>query len=188
MLADYALTFLPWISYLALLQVAGSWRFGFLAGLAVAAGVVAWRTVRHEGRLFDLGTLLYCLAMTLVSSLEPDAGLKAYNVPLSLAAVGGLSTVSLLVGAPFTYRIERVHVAPAILADENQRHRFYTCHVKATASWAVACGGSAALAAMLVGTDHSSAAVAVQAIGILVAVGATRHWHERFLGSATPAV
>jgi len=183
MLLDYFVSFAPWISYIVVLQVADSWRFGFAAGLGIAAVLVIWRTVRRDSRFLDVGTLSYCAIMTMVSALDPSSPVRPYNVPLSLAAIGGLSTVSLLMRSPFTYRIERNHIPERVLDDPVLHDLFYRAHVTATSSWAVCQSVAAAIAAVFIHAKLAPGAVIVQIVGTLTPVGMTRYHHERFVES-----
>jgi hypothetical protein len=182
-LRDYLISFAPWIAYILVLQAASSWRFGFAVGLGIAAVVVAMRVTKGDSRFLDVGTLVYCGVMTVVSELDPTSPLKPYNVPLSLTAIGLLSVVSLLMRSPFTYRIERNHVPAHVLQDTALHRHFYRVHVIATSSWAVSQGVAAAIGALLIHAKLAPGAVVVQTVGTLTPIGMTRFHHERFLQS-----
>jgi hypothetical protein len=179
-LVDYGITFAPWAGYIVFTHVFGSWKYGFLVGLALSVAIVAGRTLQHDSRFLDLGTLVYCAAMTAVSTTHPSSPIRAYNLPLSLGAVGTLSSASLAMRSPFTYRIARDHVPKELLDSPIHRRLLYRAHIVATSCWAgsqlVAGGVSAAMVAAKTG---SAAVIAVQSVGTLVPVAATRFQHER---------
>jgi hypothetical protein len=183
-LADYLITFAPWIGYIALTEFAGSWRLGFIVGLAISAGTLVWRVLHGDSRFMEVGTLAYCAAMTAVSQIFPDSPLRPYNVPLSLVVVGLLSLVSLAMRSPFTYRIARDKVPGWILKDASHHARLFHAHVVATSSWAAAQTAAGALGALLIGVRLVPIAISAQVIGTLVPVGVTRYQHERFMHSA----
>jgi hypothetical protein len=182
-LRDYLISFAPWIAYILVLQAANSWRFGFAVGLTIAALIVVMRVTQGDSRFLDVGTLVYCGVMTMVSVLDPTSPLKPYNVPLSLTAIGFLSVASLLMHSPFTYRIERNHVPAHVLQDSDLHRHFYRVHVIATSSWAVSQGTAAAIGAILIHAKLTPGATVVQTIGTLTPIGMTRFHHERFLQS-----
>lgn len=178
-LLDYAVSLSPWAGYVAFTNLLGSWKYGFVVGLGLSAAIVAWRSYRRDSRFLDVGTLTYCAAMTVLSTVDPTSPVRPYNLPLSMAAVGGLSTGSIVVGSPFTYRIARTHVAQALLDDPVHHRLLYRAHLVATSSWAVAQGVAAAASAICVAAGSTVVAIVVQSVGTLVPVGMTRFQHER---------
>lgn len=176
---DYAVTLSPWAGYVLFTNLLGSWRYGLLVGLATSATVVAWRTYRRDSRFLDVGTLAYCAAMTIVSTADPTSPLRPYNLPLSMAAVGGLSTGSIVTGAPFTYRIAVHHLDDTVLRDPEHHRSILRAHLVATWSWAVAQGAAAAASALCVAAHATAAAIALQSVGTFVPVAVTRYQHER---------
>lgn len=183
-LADHLVTFAPWIAYIVLIQVTGSWRLGFVVGLAVSAGVVAWRAFCRDSRFMDVGTLCYCAAMSAISLTFPSSPLRAFNVPLSLGVVGVLSSLTLVFPPPFTYRTHRGKVPDWILDDRDLHGRMMQVHRVATGSWALAQILAGVFGAALVAANFKTAVVAVEVIGTVVPVGVTRTQHLRFLTSA----
>lgn len=177
---DYTITFAPWVAYVIFTHVLGSWKYGFLVGLALSAAIVVLRTARRDSRFIDVGTLAYCAVMAGISLSDPGSPLRPYNLPMSLGVVGGLSSASLAMRSPFTYRIARDHVPKALLESPDHHHLLYRAHVRATSSWA---GGQlaagAASAAMVAAKAGSAAVVAVQSVGTLLPVATTRFQHAR---------
>ncbi len=179
-LVDYGVTFAPWAAYIVFTHVLGSWKYGFLVGLCVSAVIVLLRTLRHDSRFLDLGTLAYCAVMAGISAGDPASPLRPYNLPMSLGVVGGLSSVSLAMKSPFTYRIARQHVPKTLLDDADHHRLLYRAHVWATSSWA---GGQlaagAASAAMVAAKAGSAAVIAVQSVGTFLPAATTRFQHLR---------
>lgn len=178
-LADYAISLSPWAGYVIFTNVLDSWRDGFVVGLAMSALVFVIRTIRHDSRFLDAGTLAYCAAMAALSSIDPGSPVRAYNLPLSMSAIGGISSASLAIKSPFTYRIARDHVPPAILEDPHRNGILYRAHVVATTWWAASQLLAAGTSALLLVAGERVPAIAVQAVGTLVPVALTRYQHER---------
>jgi hypothetical protein len=176
---DYVVSLAPWAGYVAFTNALGSWRYGFVVGLGLSAAIVAWRTYKRDSRLLDVGTLTYCAAMTILSSADPSSPIRPYNLPLSMAAVGSLSTGSIIAKSPFTYRIARSHVEPSVLEDPAHHRILYRAHLIATSSWAVGQGVAAGASAICVAVGSAAAAIALQSVGTLVPVVMTRYQHER---------
>jgi hypothetical protein len=183
---DYVVSLSPWAGYVVFTNLLGSWRYGFAVGLALSAAIVGWRSYRRDSRFLDVGTLAYCAAMTALSTVDPTSPVRPYNLPLSMAAVGGLSTGSIVAGSPFTYRIASRRVPPAVLRDPDHHRLLYRAHLVATSSWAVAQGVAAAASAVCVAIGATAAAITLQAVGTLVPVAVTRFQHER-VARARPA-
>jgi hypothetical protein len=178
-LTDYAVTLAPWAAYVAFSNALGSWRDGFIIGLATSALLVLARTIHRDSRFIDIGTLVYCAVLATISTIDPGSPVRAYNLPLSMSMVGGLSAASLAIRSPFTYRIARDHVPRAVLDDPEHHRQLFHAHVIATSVWA---GGqllAAGASALLVFRHQPGFAIAVQAVGTLVPVAATRYQHER---------
>jgi hypothetical protein len=176
---DYVVSLAPWAGYVAFTNALGSWRYGFIVGLGLSAVIVAWRTYRHDSRFLDVGTLTYCAAMTILSSADPSSPIRPYNLPLSMAAIGSLSTGSIIARSPFTYRIARTHIEPSVLEDPLHHRILYRAHLIATSSWAVGQGVAAGASAVCVAVGSTSAAIALQSVGTLFPVVMTRYQHER---------
>lgn len=177
--ADYVRTLLPWAAYIAGTHAIGSWKYGFIIGTGVAAAIVVNEIAHRQSRFMDLGTLLFCVCMTAAALYNAKSILKTYNLPLSLAFIGLLSAVSLLMRSPFTYRCHRDHLPDAALKSTAAHEVIYRRHVTATAVWAISellAGGASAL---LILNHHGGWAIAVQIAGTLVPMGYTRFTHER---------
>lgn len=183
-LADYAVTLAPWLGYVAVSLLLNSWRFGFAAGLAASLAVVLVRLRRRDVRFIDLGTLGYCTVMTALSVADPKSPIAPYNMPMSLAAFGCLSLVSLAIKCPFTYRIARDKVAAWILDDPGHHSRLRHAHTVATASWAGAQIAAGVCGMAFIATRHPDTAIAAELAGTLTPAGVTKFQHERFLRSA----
>jgi len=184
-LLDYVLSFGPWVGYVVLTRALGSWSDGYTLGLGLAFCLVAWRTMRHDSRFMDVGTLCFCGIMTTVALSDPTSPLRPYNLPLSMAAVAALSALSLAMRQPFTFRIARSHVDDELLNDPQRLKVLYSAHVAATSWWAgsqmLAAGASAACVA---GRSVVLASL-FQGVGTLVPVGMTRYHHSR--GTRAPS-
>jgi hypothetical protein len=178
-LLDYLLSFAPWIGYVVLTKAAGSWSHGYTLGLGLAFVLVAWRTIRRDSRFMDIGTLCFCAVMTAVSVSDPTSPLRPYNIPLSMAAVAAISTASLLMGSPFTFRIARRHVDDELLDDPERFDKLYRAHVAATSWWAGSQMVAAAASAGFVAARSLVWASVFQGVGTLVPVGMTRYHHGR---------
>src|SRR5580704_14590998 len=74
-LVVYLVSFAPWIGYVVLTRVLNSWGDGYALGLGLAFAVVVWRTVKHDSRFMDVGTLAFCAVMTIVSLSDPTSPL-----------------------------------------------------------------------------------------------------------------
>lgn len=172
MLIDYLVSLAPWAMYIAVSHVF-SWSSGFSMGLAVAAAIVVWRTFTKDSRFIDLGTLGYCALMTIISTTDPSSPLRPYNLPLSLAAIGTLSTISLVMRSPFTYRIEKAHISPKVLANPLHHGILYRAHVIATSSWSICQYIGAGGAALLVHAKLGGAAVVPEVAGTIIPTGMT---------------
>jgi len=179
-LADYAISFAPWAGYIAFSHLLGSWKYGFLVGLASSVAIVTVRSVEHDSRFLDVGTLVYCAVMSVVSTTHPTSPIRQYNLPLSLGAVGGISSASLAMKSPFTYRIAREHVPREMLENPAHQRLLYRAHVLATSWWAASqLAAGTASAAMVAVKTGPAAVIAVQSVGTLLPVAATRFHHER---------
>jgi hypothetical protein len=178
-LVDYLLSFAPWVGYVVLTHVLGSWSDGYALGLALAFGLVAYRTIRRDSRFLDVGTLCFCGVMTAVSVSDPTSPLRPYNLPLSMAAVSAISVVSLAIRSPFTFRIARLHVERDILDDPQRLNTLYKAHVAATSWWAGSQFVAAAASAVCVGARSALGATVIQSVGTLLPAGMTRYHHNR---------
>jgi hypothetical protein len=185
-LVDYLVTFLPWVGYVVLTHVLGSWADGYTLGLGLAAGVVLWRTIRRDSRFMDIGTLVFCAVMTIVSISDPKSPLRPYNLPLSMAAVGAISCISLAIRSPFTFRIARRHVDDEFRDDPQRMNLLYRAHVSATSWWAGSQFTAAGASALCVASKSGVLAAVVQTLGTLLPVGVTRYQHDR--GTRDPAI
>jgi hypothetical protein len=187
--ADYLVSFAPWIGYVVLTHVENSWSDGYTLGLGLAFALVVWRTIRHDSRFLDVGTLAFCAVMTAVSLSDPKSPLRPYNLPLSMAAVGAISLLSLVIRSPFTFRIAARHVDDDLLRDPQRLKVFYRAHVAATSWWAGSQMVAAGAGAIFVAVKSVVWATVFQSVGTLVPVGMTRYHHDRGLrASATPEV
>lgn len=178
-LADYLVSFAPWVGYVVLTNVLGSWSDGYALGLALAFALVVYRTVRRDSRFLDIGTLCFCGVMTAVSVSDPTSPLRPYNLPLSMAAVSAISVVSLAIRSPFTFRIARLHVDRDVLDDPKRLNSLYRAHVAATSWWAGSQFVAAAASAICVGARSPLGAAAIQSAGTLLPAGMTRYHHSR---------
>ncbi len=178
-LVDYLLSFAPWVGYVVLTNVAGSWSDGYALGLGLAFGLVVWRSFRRDSRFLDVGTLCFCGVMTAVSVSDPTSPLRPYNLPMSMAAVAAISTVSLAIRSPFTFRIARLHVDNDVLDDPRRLKALYKAHVAATSWWAGSQFVAAAASALCVGAKSAVGATVIQSVGTLLPAGMTRYQHDR---------
>ena len=178
-LVDYFLSFAPWIGYVVLTHVLGSWSDGYALGLGLAFALVVWRTIRRDSRFLDIGTLCFCGVMTAVSVSDPTSPLRPYNLPLSMAAVAAISGLSLAMRSPFTFRIARRHVESEVLDDPQRLNALYKAHVAATSWWAGSQIVAAAASAICVGARSTVGAAVVQSVGTLFPAGMTRYHHGR---------
>jgi hypothetical protein len=176
---DYLVSFAPWIGYVVLTRAANSWGDGYALGLGLAFALVVWRTIRRDSRFLDIGTLCFCAVMTAVSVSDPTSPLRPYNLPLSMAAVAALSTASLLMRSPFTFRIARRHVEGDILDDPDRFQTLYRAHVAATSWWAGSQIVAAAASAACVAAHTLVWASVLQGVGTIIPVGMTRYHHDR---------
>jgi hypothetical protein len=176
---DYLVSFAPWIGYVVLTHVLNSWGYGYALGLGLAFVVVVWRTFRHDSRFLDVGTLAFCAVMTIVSLSGPKSPLRPYNLPLSMAAVGAISALSLLIRSPFTFRIARLHVDQEVLKDPQRMSLLYRAHVAATSWWAGSQFTAAGASAICVAGKSGVLATIVQGVGTLLPAGMTRYQHDR---------
>jgi hypothetical protein len=178
-LADYLVSFAPWLGYVVLTNVLGSWSDGYTLGLGLAFGLVVYRTIRRDSRFLDIGTLCFCAVMTAVSVSDPKSPLRPYNLPLSMAAVSAISVVSLAIRSPFTFRIARLHVDTDILDDPKRLNSLYHAHVAATSWWAGSQFVAASASAICVGARSVLGAAVIQSVGTLLPAGMTRYHHDR---------
>jgi hypothetical protein len=178
-LVDYLISFAPWIGYVVLTHVLNSWGDGYALGLGLAFVVVVWRTVKHDSRFMDVGTLAFCAVMTVVALSDPKSPLRPYNLPLSMAAVGAISLISLLIRSPFTFRIARRHVDNDVLNDPERMSLLYRAHVSATSWWAGSQFTAAGASAICVAGKSGVLATIVQSVGTLLPAGMTRYHHSR---------
>jgi hypothetical protein len=178
-LVDYLVSFAPWIGYVVLTHVLNSWGDGYALGLGLAFVIVVWRTFRHDSRFMDVGTLAFCAVMTIVSLSDPKSPLRPYNLPLSMAAVGAISGLSLLIRSPFTFRIARLHVDDEVLQDPQRMSLLYRAHVAATSWWAGSQFTAAGASAICVAGKSGVLATIVQSVGTLLPAGMTRYQHGR---------
>jgi hypothetical protein len=178
-LLDYLLSFGPWVGYVVLTRALGSWSAGYSLGLGLALCLVAWRTIRHDSRFMDIGTLCFCAVMTTVSLSDPTSPLRPYNLPLSMAAVAAISTLSLAMRTPFTFRIASRHVDDDLLNDPQRLQTLYRAHVAATSWWAGSQFLAAVASAACVAGRSVILASLFQGVGTLVPVGMTRYHHGR---------
>jgi hypothetical protein len=178
-LLDYVVSFVPWIGYVVLTHVLNSWADGYSFGLGLAAAVVAWRMIRRDSRFLDVGTLLFCAVMTVVSVSDPKSPVRPYNLPLSMAAVGAISLVSLLIRSPFTFRIATRHVGEAVLKDPSRVKTLYRAHFAATSWWAGSQFTAAGASALCVAGKSGALAAVFQSVGTLIPVGMTRYQHTK---------
>ena len=186
-LVDYLLSFAPWVGYVVLTHVLGSWSDGYALGLGLAFALVAWRTLRRDSRFMDVGTLCFCGVMTAVSVSDPTSPLRPYNLPLSMAAVSGISVVSLAIRSPFTFRIARLHVDKTVLDDPGRLNALYKAHVAATSWWAGSQFVAAAASAVCVGMKSVVGATVIQSVGTILPAGMTRYHHGRGTRETTAA-
>jgi hypothetical protein len=177
-LVDYLISFAPWIGYVVLTRVLNSWGDGYALGLGLAFAVVVWRTVKHDSRFMDVGTLAFCAGMTIVSLSDPTSPLRPYNLPLSMAAVGAISLISLVIRSPFTFRIARQHVDDEVLQNPQRMSQLYRSHVAATSWWAGSQFTAAGASAICVAGKSGVLATVVQSVGTLLPAGMTRYHHS----------
>ena len=178
-LADYVVSFFPWVGYVVLTHVLNSWADGYSLGLGLAAAVVLWRLIRRDSRFMDIGTLAFCAVMTVVSVSDPKSPLRPYNLPLSMAAVGAISLVSLLIRSPFTFRIASRHVGDEVLKDPSRVKSLYKAHFAATSWWAGSQFTAAGASAACVAGKSGVLAAVFQSVGTLIPVGMTRYQHSK---------
>jgi hypothetical protein len=127
----------------------------------------------------DIGTLVFCAVMTIVSVSDPKSPLRPYNLPLSMAAVGTISLLSLLIRSPFTFRIASRHVGEDVLKDPAKVKTLYQAHVAATSWWAGSQFTAAGASALCVAGKSGVLAAVFQSVGTLIPVGMTRYHHAK---------
>ncbi|QKW23884.1 hypothetical protein HUT16_36555 [Kitasatospora sp. NA04385] len=164
---SYLRTFLPWIVFAAV--PAEQWQWAALAGLAVAAAVIAQQRRAGAGwdaLIIETGSALYFAALAALAFADPHSGLRDYSAALSSAVLALIAGVSLLIGRPFTLGI----------AKRTTPQEFWTLkpfiriNTVITAVWTAAFAVTAvALAAIAhAGDGRSAAALAVQIAGFAV--------------------
>ncbi len=181
--ADYAITLAPWAAYIIGTHAIGSWEYGFIIGSFCAAAIVVKEIVTRQSRFMDLGTLVFCLLMTTFAVVDfnstMNAYLKTYNLPISLAFIGLLASLSIVIGSPFTYRCHRDHLPHSVLHNPETNSLILSNHVSATAVWATSELVAGAISALLILNRHASYAVVVQLIGTLIPIGFTQRTHHK---------
>ncbi|WP_433235184.1 hypothetical protein ACQPYK_24885 [Streptosporangium sp. CA-135522] len=155
------LGFLPWIVY-AVIATGDEWRYGALAGLVIAVGVVA--VDRRAGRKWDemvieSSAVVFFVVTALISFMAPDSPLIPYGPALVNAWLALTTWGSLAIRKPFTLGIARSMTAPEVW----QTPRFYRANAVITSVWGAAFTAAAVCLALLL---HE----APHATGLVIAV------------------
>ncbi|MEV8633252.1 hypothetical protein AB0395_16485 [Streptosporangium sp. NPDC051023] len=152
------LGFLPWIVY-AVIATGDEWRYGALAGLVIALGVIFMD--RRTGKAWDqmvieTSAAVFFVLVTLISFVDPGSPLMPYGPALVNAWLALTAWGSLAIRKPFTLGIART-MAPEEVWRTPQ---FYRVNAVITAVWGVAFVVAAVLLAVLLAVaPHATAAV-----------------------------
>ncbi|WP_326822786.1 hypothetical protein [Streptosporangium sp. NBC_01756] len=152
------LGFLPWIVY-AVVATGDEWRYGALAGLAIAAVVIV--ADRRAGKKWDemvieSSAVVFFVVTALISFAAPDSPLTPYGPALVNAWLALTAWGSLAVRRPFTLGIARSMAPPEVW----QTPLFYRVNAVITSVWGAAFTVAAlSLALLLHGAPHATAAV-----------------------------
>ncbi|GAA3124803.1 hypothetical protein [Streptosporangium carneum] len=162
------LGFLPWIVY-AVIATGDDWRYGALAGLVIALGVIV--ADRRAGKEWDqmvieTSAAVFFVLVALISFADPDSPLMPYGPALVNAWLAVTAWGSLAIRRPFTLGIAR-SMAPR---EVWQTPRFYRVNAVITSVWGVAFTVAAVgLALLLRVAPHATAAVVTIKIVTFVA-------------------
>ncbi|MEV7007843.1 hypothetical protein [Streptosporangium sp. NPDC051022] len=152
------LGFLPWIVY-AVIATGDNWRYGALAGLVIALGVVA--VDRRTGKEWDQmviesSAVVFFAVIAVISFVDPDSPLTPYGPALVNAWLAVTAWGSLAIRKPFTLGIAR-SMAPETVWRTPQ---FYRVNAIITSVWGAAFTIAAvSLALLLYVAPHATAAV-----------------------------
>ncbi len=152
------LGFLPWIVY-AVIATGDNWRYGALAGLLIALGVVV--VDRRTGKEWDQmviesSAVVFFAVVALISFADPDSPLTPYGPALVNAWLALTAWGSLAIRRPFTLGIAR-----SMTPEEVWRTpRFYRVNAVITSVWGAAFTVAAvSLALLLAVAPHATVAV-----------------------------
>ena len=176
---DYAVTLAPWAGYIFFTHVLGSWKFGFIIGGCISAVIVGVEVVKKQSRFMDLGTLVFCVVMSTMALINAKSILATYNLPLAIAFIGVLASISLLIKSPFTYRCHCDHLPKDVVESSETNDVIYKHHVAATSVWAISEVIAGGISALLILNHHSGIAVMCQIIGTIIPMGYTQMIHQK---------
>jgi hypothetical protein len=160
--------FIPWIVY-GVIATGDNWRYGALAGLVIALGVLA--IDRRAGRAWDetvieSSAVVFFTLSALFSYLAPDSPLTPYGPALVNAWLAVTAWGSLAVRRPFTLGIARRMAPP----EAWESPLFYRVNAVITGVWAASFTVAAVgLAVLLHEAPHATAAVITIKIATFVA-------------------
>lgn len=172
------LGFLPWIVY-AVIATGDEWRWGSLAGLLIAAGLVL--VERRAGRTWDqmvieVSAVVFFGLMSVLSLAAPRSPLTPYGPALVNAWLAATAWGSLAVRKPFTLGIART-MAPREVWDDPLFHRV---NVVITTVWAAAFSVAAVLLALvIVVAPHATTVVVTIKVVTFVLPAAFTAWYPK---------
>jgi hypothetical protein len=171
----YVRTFLPWIVYAVI--PSGSWKWGALAALVVALGLVATQVRAGRGAdamIIEIGSAVFFAVLTVVAFADPHSGLHPYSAALANGALALIALVSLAVRRPFTLGIAK-QTTPREYWDLPAFIRVNTIITSVwTASFVVAAVVLTAVAAAAHG--NVAATVAVQVAALVIPIVFTQRY------------
>ncbi|RKE16904.1 hypothetical protein [Streptomyces sp. TLI_171] len=164
---SYLRTFLPWIIFAVI--PSAKWQWAALAGLVVAAAVIAQQRkagAAWDALIIETGSALYFAALAVIAFADPHSGIRDYSATLSSAVLAVIAGVSLLIGKPFTLGI----------AKRTTPREFWTLkpfirvNQVITSVWTAAFALTAAALGVLAhgGHGHSTTSLIVQIAGFVV--------------------
>jgi len=156
--------FVPWIVY-AVIATSDEWRWGAIAGLAIAVVLVVVHKARRrtwDTMVIETSAVVFFALMTAYSLIQPDSPVTAYGPALVDVWLGLTAWGSLAIRKPFTLPIAKT------MAPEEVWHLplFYRMNAIITGVWAASFTVAAvALGLVLFLNPHATGLV----IGIKVA-------------------
>ncbi|MEU5594293.1 hypothetical protein [Streptomyces sp. NPDC020298] len=164
---SYLRTFLPWIVFAVL--PSGSWQWGALAALVVAAVLIGQQVRAGTGfdaLIIELGSAAFFAVLAVIAFADPHSGVHDYSAALSSGTLAVIAGVSLAIGKPFTLGIAKRTTPREVWGLKP----FIRTNVVITAVWAAAFAVTAAVLAYVdhAGNAHSTPATLVQIAGFAV--------------------
>jgi hypothetical protein len=163
----YVKTFAPWIAF-AVLSTSGEYRWGALAALVLALGLVVLD--RGKGREWDaliieISSAVFFAALTVAAFTVSPAPLGEYGPAVAGAWLALTSWGSLAIRRPFTLGIAK----PMVPKEFHDHPVFYRTNATITAAWGIAFTLEAiALAVLLAVAPHATVALITVKIGSFV--------------------